>query len=139
MNFLTGLVIGCMLGAMIHYYLQKFTGSRREMERNKEKKHEWDALFNSHSPFMNQLKDDVNEPLYANIREFFVVDKAAIMNSSIPRLRYDLTDEIMLLLPQLEALGYIQKLPNDSLLYKIEDDLVRQLKSMKEINLLGTV
>lgn len=139
MNFLTGLVIGCMLGAMIHYYLQQFTGSRREMKRSKERKHEWDALFNSHSPLMNQLKNDVNEPVYANIREFFVVDKAAIMNSSIPRLRYDLTDEIMPALQQLEALGYIQQLANDSLLYKMEDEFVRQLKLMKEVNLFGTV
>ncbi len=132
-SFLTGLVIGCMLGAMIHYYLQKFTGSRREMERHKEKKNEWDLLFNNYSLFMNQLKNDINEPMYANIREFFVVDKTAIMNSSIPRLRYDLIDEVMPALHQLEALGYVQKIPNDSLLYKMEDDFVIRLKSMREV------
>ncbi|EHL29639.1 hypothetical protein [Legionella drancourtii] len=136
-SFLTGLVIGCMLGAMIHCYLQKFTGNRREMERYKEKKNEWDLLFNNYSLFMNQLKNDINEPMYANIREFFVVDKTAIMNSSIPRLRYDLIEEIMPALHQLEALGYIQKLPNDSLLYKMEDDFVTRLKAMREVNLFA--
>ena len=138
-SFLTGLVIGCMLGAIIPYYMQKFMGSRREMERNREIKNEWDSLFKTYSLFLTQIKNDINEPMYANIREFFVVDKTAIMNSSIPRLRYDLTDEIMPALHQLEALKYIQKLPNDSLLYKMEDDFVTQLKSVKEVNLLGTV
>ena len=101
-SFLAGLVIGCFAGIMIHSYLRKIISSRGDVESNREKRNEWDLLFNTFPYFMNQIKNDVNNPDNVHIREFFVVDKTAIMNSAIPRLRYDLSTEVMPALNQLK-------------------------------------
>ena len=123
-SFSTGLVMGCMIGAIGQYCVQLFLGGKNE------KQTALNELFQTHSHFMEQLKKDINEPVNAQIREFFVVDKMAIMNSSVPRLRYDLSEEIISLLNQLEELGYIQMLPNDSLLYQINEHFIRDLNRM---------
>lgn len=138
-SFLTGLIIGCFVGVVIHSYLPKIIGNRWDAEQYGEKENEWELLFNTYPAFMNQIKHDVNQPEHAQIREFFVVDKTAIMNSAIPRLRYDLSEEVISALNQLEKLGYIEKLPNDSLLYQMEEHFVRRLQTMKEVNLLGSL
>lgn len=51
------------------------------------------------------------------------------MNSSIPRLRYELSTEILAVLNRLEALGYIKKLKNNCLHFKVAEDFVIQLNS----------
>lgn len=142
-SFSTGLVMGCMIGAIGQYCVQLFLGgsSTSSIKKN-EKQTALNELFQTHSHFMEQLKKDINEPVNAQIREFFVVDKMAIMNSSVPRLRYDLSEEIISLLNQLEELGYIQMLPNDSLLYQINEHFIRDLNRMNtshELLLVGEV
>ena len=131
-SFSAGLVMGCMIGAIGQYCVQLLFlggGSNGSIKKN-EKQTALNELFQAHSPFMEQFKKDINEPINAQIREFFVVDKMAIMNSSVPRLRYDLSEEIIPLLNQLEELGYIQMLPNDSLLYEINEQFIRDLNRM---------
>jgi gas vesicle protein len=127
-SFLTGLIIGCIIGAIGQYCVKKLTGTRKKVEQNKAKQNEWDALFNTYPSVMEQMKRDINEPAHAGIKEFFVVDKSALMNSSVPRLRYDLSEEIIPALNRLEEAGYIQRVPNDSLLYKMDEDFIRLLK-----------
>jgi hypothetical protein len=130
-SFSTGLVMGCMIGAIGQYCVHLFLGgSGTSSIKKNEKQTALNELFQAHSHFMEQFKKDINEPVNAQIREFFVVDKMAIMNSSIPRLRYDLSEEIIPLLNQLEDLGYIQMLPNDSLLYQINEHFIRDLNRM---------
>ncbi|CAM4436304.1 MAG: hypothetical protein LEGION0403_FIIPPAGN_00004 [Legionella sp.] len=130
-SFSAGLVMGCMIGAIGQYCVQLFLGggATSSIKKN-EKQMALNELFQAHAHFMEQFKKDINEPVNAQIREFFVVDKMAIMNSSAPRLRYDLSEEITPLLNQLEDLGYIQKLPNDSLLYQINEHFIRDLNRM---------
>ncbi|WP_133137368.1 hypothetical protein [Legionella rowbothamii] len=130
-SFSAGLVMGCMIGAIGQYCVQLFLGgSGTSSIKKNEKQTALNELFQAHSHFMEQFKKDINDPVNAQIREFFVVDKMAIMNSSIPRLRYDLSEEIMPLLNQLEDLGYIQMLPNDSLLYQINEHFIRDLNKI---------
>lgn len=134
-SFSAGLVMGCIIGAIGQYCVQLFLGSggAGSIKKN-EKQTALTELFQTHSHFMEQLRKDINEPVNAQIREFFVVDKMAIMNSSVPRLRYDLSEEIIPLLNQLEELGYIQMLPNDSLLYQINEQFISDLNRMNASN-----
>lgn len=132
--FLFGFLAGCFATVIAQYCFQKFINPQRYPEQNDTKKLDLDKLFDAYPDFMNAIKNDLTAPNYENIREFFVVDKDAILNSVIPRLRYELSTEILPALNRLEVLGYIQKLKNNCLHYKIEEDFVMQLKSMPSFN-----
>jgi gas vesicle protein len=127
-SFLVGLVIGCIIGFIGNYLLHSMSGVRRRAEIEQEKEDEWDAFITEYPAFIEQLQHDINEPVHAQIREFFVVDKNALMNSSIPRLRYDLSEDLLQALNKLEDLGYIYRLLNDALLYKMEEAFIKKLK-----------
>ena len=87
-------------------------------------------MFQESPHFMNQIKTDMADPEHKNIREFFVVEQHVLLNSSIQRLRYDLNDETIAAVNKLKELGYIEQLKNNCLLYKMEEDFIRQLKSV---------
>ena len=128
MSFIFGLVLGCGIGAAGHYYLQQFRANRVNAQQISNKRNnDMVELFEQYPYLMNLIKSNLSDPEYRNIREFFVVDKTAIMNSSVPRLRYDLSEEILPLLKSLEQFEYIERLEHDSLLYRIEEDFVIQL------------
>lgn len=126
-SFVYGFFIGGVVTLISQHCLQKFVNSRRSSEQADPKKFDLDKLFNDYPNFMNSIKDDLSATHCRDIREFFVVDKDAILNSSTPRLRYELSAEILPALNRLEALGYIEKLKNNCLHYKIEEDFVVQL------------
>lgn len=128
-SFSTGFVMGCMVGAIGHYCVHLFLSSDTNKVKQNEQRDVLNNLFNTYPVIMERFKVDFSDPENATIREFFVVDKTAIMNSSVPRLRYDLSEEIMPVLNELEALGYIHTLPNDSLLYQMNDEFLYQLKN----------
>ncbi len=128
MGFLLGLIIGCGLGALGYYYKERHTHYFSSSNRVKNNK-EMASLFKEFPYLMNLIKSNINDPEYKNIHEFFVVDKLAIMNSSIPRLRYDLSEEMLSLLKQLEELRYIEQLEHDSLLYHMEEEFIHDLRS----------
>ncbi|AUH72067.1 Uncharacterised protein [Legionella sainthelensi] len=128
-SFVYGLFTGCFVTLIGQYFLQKFIIQRGCSEQINTKKFDLDKLFNDYPDFMNAIKDDLTNTHYKDIKEFFVVDKDAILNSSITRLRYELSAEILVALNRLEALGYIEKLKNNCLHYKIMDDFVMQLEA----------
>lgn len=127
-SFLYGFITGCLTTAIVLYYVQKLIDNRNRTEQIKNKKFDLDRLFNDYPDFMGTLKCYINDPNCVNIREFFVVDKNAILNSSIPRFRFELSEDILPVLKKLEDLGYIQKINNNCLLYKIGDNFMNQLK-----------
>lgn len=132
MSFILGLIVGGGLGAVGHYYMQQYRANRTNLELISNKKNNaMVELFEQYPYLMNLIKSNLTAPEYRNIREFFVVDKQAIMNSSVPRLRYDLSEEVLLLLKNLEQFEYIERLEHDSLLYRMGDGFVAQLKSME--------
>jgi hypothetical protein len=128
--FLYGFLTGIFSTLIVGYYYQKFTGSTGALEKIQNKKFDLEKLFNEHPHFMNTIKNDMNDPNSKNIREFFVVEKDALLNMSTPRLRYDLSEEILPALDKLEECGYIEKLKNNCLHYKIREDFIVQLKAM---------
>lgn len=123
-SFIAGLLAGCLTGSLGLYYLQNFSFKRKKEEVKKNKRHELKVLFENYPGLMNNIKNDLSDPEFKHIREFFVVEKVALMNSAVPRLRYDLSEEILPALEKLENLGFIERLPNHSLLYKMKPDLV---------------
>jgi hypothetical protein len=134
MSFILGLVFGCGIGAVGHYYLQQFRANCMDaQELAHTRKNDMVELFAQFPYQMNLIKSNLSDPEYKNIREFFVVDKTAIMSSSVPRLRYDLSEEVLSLVTNLEQLGCIERLEHDSLLYRIEEDFLIQLQ-LKEAN-----
>lgn len=140
-SFIMGFLLGFSACAVLQYVAQFFTDRRDAREEQMEKENELDLLFETHFDFFNQMKNDVEDPTNAHVREFFVVNKEAIMSSSQPRLRYDLSDDVVDVLERLDELEYITRIPNDSLLYKIEEEFVDELRSLKvqkqEIELLN--
>ncbi|HBD7396420.1 hypothetical protein [Legionella longbeachae] len=128
-SFIYGFFTGCFVTIIGQYFLQKFINPRRYSKQIDSKKFDLERLFNDHPVFMNTIKADLASANYRDVREFFVVDKEAILNSSIPRLRYELSTEILAVLNRLEALGYIKKLKNNCLHFKVAEDFVIQLNS----------
>ena len=128
-SFVPGLLAGCVVGVIGQYYTQKLMDNRRHLEYQTHKKVDWDRLFNDYPLFMNSIKTDINDPECSNIREFFVVEQHALLNSSIPRLRYELSEDSIAAVNILEELGYIERLNNNCLLYKMEKDFITQLRS----------
>ena len=129
-SFIIGFLLGFVACAVLQYAVQLFTDHQREVEEVVDKENELDLLFETHADFFSRLKDDLNDPINVNIREFFVVDKDAIMSSSVPRLRYDLSDDIVEVLERLDDLEYLERIPNGSLLYRMEEEFVDELRSM---------
>jgi hypothetical protein len=129
-SFIIGLIAGCLTGSLGLYYLQNVSFNRKKGEIKKNKINELKLLFDTYPAFMNNVKNDLSDPEFKNIREFFVVEKIALMNSAVPRLRYDLSEEILPALAKMEELGFIERLPNNSLLYKMHQDLVAHLNTL---------
>ncbi len=129
-SFLFGVLFGCTGTFAIQFLIQNFSKNISASGKKQIKKDECSALFNVYPDFLNRIKNDIKNPAFNSVREFFVVEEMAIMNSSVPRLRYDLSDDILPALNKLEQLDYIARIPNDSLLYKIHDEFIQVLKSM---------
>lgn len=132
LTFIWGLITGLLITTLGQYCAQKLTDYRRRSEKTKNKKLDLDKLFNEYPDFMTTLKNNINDPEYINVREFFVVDKNALLNSSLVRFRYELSEAIYPVLKRLEELGCIEKLENNCLLYRIKEDFYIQLKSYKQ-------
>ncbi|CAM2961610.1 Uncharacterised protein [Legionella steigerwaltii] len=130
-SFLFGFLTGSLATALGGWQVQKFMNNRKNVATIKKKKIlDLDRLFHDFPHFMSIIKNDVNNPSYKSVREFFVVDKDAILNSPVPRFRYELSTEILPALDRLEELGYIEKLKNNCLHYKIEEEFIMQLQSI---------
>lgn len=130
MSFLSGLIVGCGIGAVGHYCWQHYVINKSHAElMSAQQKNDLAFLFEAYPYLMNLIKNNLCSIAYKNVCEFFVVDKSAIMNSLIPRMRYDLTDDMMALLKHLSAKGYIERLENDSLLYRMNEEFIIQLKN----------
>ena len=128
-SFLSGLLVGFFIGLASQYAIKTFVHNRTSREQEKkDKKIDWDKLFQEYPHFMNQIKADMVDPEQQNIREFFVVEQHALLNSAIPRLRYDLTEETLAAANKLKELGYVEQLKNNCLLYKMEEDFISQLQ-----------
>lgn len=134
-SFLLGLLLGCFVTLLFQYLMNQSAHNKEINETYKNNRKELDDLFTDHPIFMNQIKNDLNNPENATINEFFVVEKTALMNSAIPRLRYDLNPDVLTALDRLERINYIQRLPNTSLLYKIDEELRKELKKIIEPSL----
>lgn len=116
--FIEGLICGLIMGSLGYHYI--LSGFLQDPIQTNDvlQQQEIEQLFITNSSFMKQLKEDFQDPRRDGVKEFFVVPDSAIMNSSIPRLRYHLSDEHVLVLNTLERWGYIKKIPHDSLLYE---------------------
>ncbi|KTC78926.1 hypothetical protein Lche_0946 [Legionella cherrii] len=130
-SFLFGFLTGCFTTALGGWQVQKIINNRKNSATIKNKKIlDLNRLFHEFPHFMSTIKNDINNSSHQNVREFFVVDKDAILNSSVPRFRYELSAEILPALNRLEELGYIEKLKNNCLHYRIEEEFVMQLQSI---------
>ncbi|OJY36153.1 MAG: hypothetical protein BGO90_12675, partial [Legionella sp. 40-6] len=121
-SFILGLISGVVIGAAGHYYLQNKLRSVGYVQNSKPVYEELNELFNEFPEFMEQFKQDLLNPEYDDIDEFFLIPKEALMTSLTQRLRYDYSEEIMPLFHKLENLNYITRLPNDALLFRIEQE-----------------
>lgn len=129
-SFLVGFFTGCFSTALVGGRVKKFILNRKKLENLTHKKiMDLEKLFDEYPDLMNSIKNDISNPNSKNIREFLVVEKEAILNSLVPRFRYELTPNILPALNKLEDLGYIEKIKNNCLHYKIEEDFIRQLLS----------
>ena len=130
-SFLSGLLAGCFFGIAGQYAVKRLINNREQSaQAQQNKKIDWNNLFAEYPLFMNLIKTDVSDPENQNIREFFVVEQHTLLNSSMPRLRYDLAGENVAAVTKLEELGYIERLKNNCLLYKMHEDFIIQLKSI---------
>lgn len=136
-SFVYGLVAGCLSGVVGKYYFQKFITGKQYVEGNgnKSKLFQWEQICADFPEFIIQLRADINKPEHKNIKEFFVVDQQAILNSPISRLRYDLTEVSLSAVNKLEELGYIEKIKNNCLLYVMRDDFITLLRGVDNVQL----
>ncbi|MDI1352641.1 MAG: hypothetical protein PSV35_07715 [bacterium] len=128
-SFLYGFIAGCVVSGTCFIFLHLIRNSRTLAFETEQKNKSINLLFEEYADLMHLIKKSINEPEHQHIKEFFVVDKTAIMSSATPRLRFDLCEEIFPLLEQLQRLQHIEKISHDSLLYRMDEDFIRQLKT----------
>lgn len=134
MSFIVGLGVGSLLGAVGHYYFQQYSLDNKRTTFTHGGQIELSALFEEFPNLMDLFKRKISDKEYSSIREFFVVDPLAIMNTSQLRLRFDLSDELLSLLEKLEGLELIYQLEHDSLLYCMTEEFVSQLIEYSQPN-----
>ncbi|PJD95868.1 MAG: hypothetical protein CK426_06930 [Legionella sp.] len=131
MSFLSGLLLGCIIGVVGYYSIHRYFTQDQEEGVNSQEE-DILSLFNDFPQEMQVLCAMLFMPEHQNIREFFVVDPSAIMNSATPRLRFNLSEGLLHLIARLEEWGCIEQLEHDSLLYKIEEDFFEDLMALHQ-------
>lgn len=129
--FIGGFIVGALTVTSGRYCLDGFLNHRRKsVDELEQKKLGMEMLFTDHPEFMTLFRNTINAPGCTDVREFFVVEKNAILNTSIPRFRFELSAETLPVLNKLEQMGYIQRLENNCLHYKISDECIVQMNSV---------
>lgn len=130
-------VFGCIVGVVSGLLLSRFLKSIRCQAGLSQKQLLFTAtkeqLLSEHQEFLTQLVQDFDDSANAHVKEFFLVQNNAIMNSAIPRLRYLDSEQNIQAARLLEELDFIQKIPHGSLLYRISNwSGIKSLKSLHQ-------
>lgn len=124
--FLLGLLAGSTIGFFAGHGFKKIRSNDDSSTKPHGRSQALNDLMIQYPEFMAQFASDVLSSV--TIKEFFVVDKEALLNSAQPRHRYDLNDDVLSVMTTLEHFKWISKIPNNCLLYKINEQLIVQLK-----------
>lgn len=88
MSLAIGFIVGSFTGATGTYFGNKYTDKRRNKDKHKQNNMQWNDLCKRFPKVINEMKEDVNNPEFINIRTFFVRDSKTVMNISEPSFHY---------------------------------------------------
>jgi hypothetical protein len=92
MSLTIGFLVGTATGAAGTYFGNKYTDIRKAKEGKKAKDSFYRKLWDEHAPLLTEMKSDLTNPDYSYHREFFVISKSWMFNSSGPHLSYYLEE-----------------------------------------------
>jgi hypothetical protein len=87
-----GFLVGTATGAAGTYFGNKYTDVRKTKEIKNSAEAFYKKLWNEHGTLLAEMKSDLTNPDYSYHREFFVLSKSWILNSSGPHLSYYLEE-----------------------------------------------
>lgn len=127
-----GFVVGAFTGAAGHYLGEKYTDERRTKLLNKQQDQEWSDLEMRFPKVIGEMKSDVNNPEFADVREFFIKSSRITVNRSKPSFEYhtDVHADLSAALAHLEELGYIVDITSgDCTKYRMREVFVDKLRN----------
>ncbi|WP_426117251.1 hypothetical protein [Massilia sp. PWRC2] len=128
-----GFVVGTATGAAGTYYADKYTDERRARDQTKAEDLVWSEAFNKFPGLMNEMRADVQNPAFPNVREFFVKHSGTTVNNDAARFQYftDVHGDIGQAVAYFEEVGYIEDItPGNCPMYRMRLDFVERLKAM---------
>ena len=79
LSLATGFIIGTLTGASGSYLGEKYTDRRRKKEARTDEEKEWKSLCLRFPKIIDEMKDDVQNPKYYQVRKFFVKDSQSFV------------------------------------------------------------
>ncbi|KZN50019.1 hypothetical protein [Pseudoalteromonas luteoviolacea] len=105
-----GFVVGGFTGAAGTFYGNKYTDQRRQKESEKKAVEQWEGLKEKFPEIIREMIEDVQNPIFAGARTFFVLESNYQISTDEPCFIYhpDKHPELLAALRYMEDLGYIK-------------------------------
>ncbi|QRN02967.1 hypothetical protein GH742_03295 [Legionella sp. MW5194] len=130
-NISIEITIGVIVTIFGGYLFFKLQNHIQKSEVKKQNYQNIKNLFKSYYSIMMEMKEDICNPQFHDVREFFVIEKIAILTFNKPVFRYDYTEKFLPLLNRLEEFKYITSVSNEFLHYKMSENFVELMKNFK--------
>jgi hypothetical protein len=126
-----GFVVGAFTGAAGTYLADKYTDVRRANEARSNADRQWQDTCERFPKIVSEMKADVRNPEYADIRKFFVKSSKTTVNKAEPGFEYhtDVHRDLSAAIEYLEELGYIENItPGNFPMYRMREKFVDLLR-----------
>ncbi|MBP8699912.1 MAG: hypothetical protein KBH82_12865 [Syntrophorhabdaceae bacterium] len=124
-------LFGAAIGATGKYFADKFTDKRRYQESHNQAIKEFKSVKKSMPKLIGEMKDDLEDEKHRFAREFYIVEKGAVLNITGKYLAYyfedheDLQDKINIL----ENYEYITDITSNNIKkYKMTEEFVELIR-----------
>jgi hypothetical protein len=134
MSLAVGFLVGTATGAAGTYFGNKCTDVRKGKDSKKAEESFYKKLWNENAKLLTEMKSDLLNPDFSFHREFYVLSKSGMFNSSGPHLYYYLEehDSLEQQLKSLVGKGLIidvTEFEKKVTKYQFTDTFVEHLKS----------
>lgn len=134
LSLAVGFVVGGFTGAAGAFYGDKFTDQRRAREARNAKREEWEGLCKRFPAVIAEMREDVMNPEFFHVREFFVREPGDVINNLTPALVYDSYKhrDIAAAIESLSEMGYIDDISKgESVMYRMRLAFVDRLRELE--------
>ena len=126
-----GFLVGAFTGAAGTYLADKYTDERRADEAQSNATRQWRDTCKRFPKIISEMKADVTNPEYVDVRKFFVKSSKTTVNKGEPSFEYhtDVHRDLSAAIDYLEELEYIEDItPENCPMYRMREQFVDLLR-----------